>query len=45
MDDNGELVLEKIDELASLYEKNGVGAFICGSTGEGFPFTVEEKGR
>ena len=44
MDDNGELVLEKIDELASLYEKNGVaGAFICGSTGEGVSLTVEEK--
>lgn len=44
MDDKGELVLERIDTLARLYEKNGVaGAFICGSTGEGVSLTYEEK--
>ncbi|MCB9050552.1 MAG: dihydrodipicolinate synthase family protein [Lewinellaceae bacterium] len=44
MDDNGELALEKIERLVSLYEKNGVaGSFICGSTGEGVSLTFEEK--
>ncbi|MCB9289233.1 MAG: dihydrodipicolinate synthase family protein [Lewinellaceae bacterium] len=44
MDARGELALDKIDALARLYEKNGVvGAFICGSTGEGVSLTFEEK--
>lgn len=44
MDDKGNLNLEKIPMLASLYEKNGVnGAFISGSTGEGVSLTFAEK--
>ncbi|MCO6475330.1 MAG: dihydrodipicolinate synthase family protein [Phaeodactylibacter sp.] len=44
MDAQGELAPDKIETLARLYEKNGVvGAFICGSTGEGVSLTFEEK--
>lgn len=44
MDDRGALNLDKIENLARLYDQNGVsGAFICGSTGEGTALTVEEK--
>ncbi|NRB48392.1 MAG: dihydrodipicolinate synthase family protein [Saprospiraceae bacterium] len=40
----GELALDQIDQLAALYEKNGVqGAFICGTTGEGASLSTQEK--
>ncbi len=43
-DKKGNLALSQIDQLAKLYEKNGVnGAFICGSTGEGVALTFKEK--
>ena len=42
--DRGEVDLPKIEQLAKLYQKNGVvGAFICGTTGEGTSLSVEEK--
>uniref|UniRef100_UPI003217214F dihydrodipicolinate synthase family protein n=1 Tax=uncultured Draconibacterium sp. TaxID=1573823 RepID=UPI003217214F len=44
MDDNGEVVYEKIPGYAGLLEKNKVvGAFVNGSTGEGVSLTQKEK--
>lgn len=44
MDPRGEIELEKIDQLADLYKKNGVdGVFIAGTTGECSALTFEEK--
>ncbi len=43
-DNQGELALGQIDQLAKLYSKNGVnGAFICGTTGEGAALSRLEK--
>lgn len=44
MDDKGEIVPQMIDELAHWYRQHGVvGAFICGTTGEGPLLTLQEK--
>lgn len=41
---DGNLALDQIDQLAKLYSKNGVnGAFICGTTGEGASLSRQEK--
>lgn len=41
---NAEINYAKIQDLAHLYEKNGVdGVFICGTTGEGPSLTIDEK--
>lgn len=43
MDKDGEINYDRVQDLASLYEKNGVnGAFICGTTGEGTSLRQEE---
>jgi N-acetylneuraminate lyase len=41
---NGELAHETIPKLASLLSAHGVsGAFVCGTTGEGYSLTMEER--
>ena len=46
LNEEGNLALDQIDQLASLYSKNGVkGAFICGTTGEGASLSRQEKER
>lgn len=46
LDESGELQLEKIEDMARLYQKNGVdGVFIAGTTGECSALTFEEKKR
>ncbi len=43
---NGELNLGLIEQQAALLRRNGVkGAFICGTTGEGFSLSTEERMR
>ncbi len=43
-DDDGELVLATIPKQAALLAHNGVtGAFVCGTTGEGYSLTVAER--
>lgn len=44
LDAKGGIALDQIDQLATLYQKNGVnGAFICGTTGEGASLSRKEK--
>lgn len=44
MHDDGSINLEVIDKQAELLIANGVsGAFICGTNGEGFSLTIEER--
>lgn len=44
MHDNGSLNLPRIGEYADLYVRNGIdGAFICGTSGEGFLLSTEER--
>jgi N-acetylneuraminate lyase len=42
--DDGSIALNVIPSLAILLRKNGVnGAFVCGTTGEGYSMTIEER--
>lgn len=44
LDKSGQLALDQINQLATLYEFNQVqGAFICGTTGEGASLSRKEK--
>ncbi len=44
MEADGEVDLDRIGQLAELLARNGVlGAYICGTTGEGLSLTVQER--
>ena len=44
MDAGGDVCLETIDRQADLLARNGViGAFVCGTTGEGLSLTLDER--
>jgi N-acetylneuraminate lyase len=44
MDPAGDVCLETIDRQAELLGRNGViGAFVCGTTGEGLSLTIDER--
>lgn len=45
-DENDEINVEEIQKLVKIYESKGVkGVYVCGSTGEGFLLSTEERMR